>query len=463
MQLETPEDWLPVLTYRLDLQQPIIFGLRQFVNGDAPLPEMGKNTRATWIAFQREARTNFGAIACQSHANRIRVRGVRVGADDQSSESLTARRIARDNGLSRVIGDAVWDMLSARTGYLLVSDDGGRAVLTAEQPEQFYAEPDPLRSWRARAAIKVWRDTVQGVDFAVVWVNGNRQSFSRTSTINSSSVDRVVRMTNSGGWEVAGAPEPFTGSVPVWIFQRRDGMGLIEPHLDILNRINRVKLARLSITAIQAFKQRALTKEPGARLPEKDEAGNPIDWAKVFEPAPGALWDLPAGINIWESGQTDIRPLLDAEKADARDFAAATGTPISMLQPDSQNQSAAGASATTDQQVESCRDDIENIKPAAAAAMVTALLIEGVDVAGQTVEVDFEKPEASTLAEKMDAYSKAIAAGMSVSVAQKEFLSWSQTQIDEDEQSRRRDAARSLMNALAAQPPQPVPASASNG
>ena len=49
-----------------------------------------------------------------------------------------------------------------------------RALITAERPEVFYAEPDPVRPWRSRAAVKAWRDDVEGVNYATVWADGYR-------------------------------------------------------------------------------------------------------------------------------------------------------------------------------------------------------------------------------------------------------------------------------------------------
>lgn len=446
----SPVEWLPVLAERLNTRLAVIGNLRSYVDGNAPLPEMNKNTRATWMMFQKRARTNFGGIACQSHANRIRLRGVRVGADDQSEASQHARRIVRDTRLPIATGDAVWDMLTARTGHIVAGvDPSGRAVITSERPESFYAEPDPVRPWRSLAALKVWRDTIAELDFAVVWADGQHQTFYRPSyTVQQAG--RVIRTVPMGGW-IPGRTTEFSGHPPVWIFDRRDGLGLIEPHLDVIDRINAGKLERLVTAAMQAFRQRALKKSLGAILPEKDESGNPIDWQKIFEPAPGALWDLPEGIDVWESQAADIRQMLEGEKADARDFAAVTGTPIAMLQPDSANQSATGAQATTQQQVDACDTDIGRIKLATAACVATALEFEGVDLEGQTVEVDFENPAWVTLAEKMDAYSKAVAAGMSAATAQKEFLGWSQEKIDEETRAQRRISAQSVLNSLTAQ------------
>lgn len=450
MALVTPADWLPVLADRLDKRAERVSRLRSYVNGAAPLPEMGKNTRAAWVTFQQKSRTNFGGIACSSHADRIRAQGVRVGSDDQSPLSLAARRIWRDNRLAVQISDAVWDMESASVGYLVVGVDEGRALVTSERPELFYAEPDPVRPWRSRAAIKVWRDDVEKFDHATVWAGGVKAWFTRPSYVGFA----PLRVASGGEWEPVRS-ESFDGTLPVYILDRRDGLGLIEPHLDVINRINLGKLQRLTTAAIQAFKQRAIKGD----LPEKDAAGNQIDWAAVFEPSPGALWELPEGIDIWESGTTDIRPMLDAEKQDARDFGAVTGTPISMLLPDGANQTAEGASNTTAQQVMACRYDIERLQPAVSAVMATALQAEGFDLGDESVEVDFLDPERVTLAEQMDAFGKAVAAGVSLVTAQKSILQWSQDQIEEDERNRRKTAAQSFIAKLptpAAPAPEPA-------
>lgn len=435
MALASIEDWLPVLAERLDKRRPRVDKLESYVNGNAPLPEMGKNTKATWIAFQKKSRTNFGGIACASHANRIRALGVRVGSNQNTRRAKVARRIWRDNRMPMQIADAVWHATSRSVGYLVVGlGDDGRAVITAESPDVFYAEPDPLYPWRARAGLKAWRDTVEMVDYAQVWAGSEWGKFSRPAI----SDDAVIRSVRGGRWTLIASGRQVAQTV--FIVDRRDGLGLIEPHLDVIDRINLGKLQRLSTAAIQAFRQRALKKQEGGQLPQKDDAGNPIDWAKIFEPAPGALWDLPAGIDIWESQATDIRQMLDGEKADARDFSAVSGTPISMLLPDGANQSATGAAATTAQQVDACNNDIDRIRLAVAGCIVAALAIERIDVGDDTVEIDFADPAWVTLAEQMDAYTKAVSSGIAPQVAQREILGWSPDQIAENERLRSLDA-----------------------
>lgn len=443
----TPEEWLPVLAKRLEARRPRIKRLRDYTTGNAPLPEMGKNTRATWVAFQKKARTDFGGIAVRSHVNRIKFRGVRVGTDSKSDIALAARKIIRNNRLKEQIRNAVRDMEAVSVGYLVGYVDGdGSPLIQAEKPESFYAEPDPVRPWRARAGIKTWRDDVEMVDHAMVWAGPLWQEFVRQGTAFPGLVSA------SGPWWPVGSPQQTAGwdYPPISILDRDDGLALIEAHTDVIDRINLGKLQRLCIVALQVFRQRALKKSADAppMATEDPKTGEPIDWEAIFEPAPGALWDLPEGVEIWESQTTAIEGLLQGEKADARDFGATVGTPMAMLQPDNANQSAAGAAATTAQQADACDADIDRIKIGIEARMLDALRLLGFAVE-DTIEADFENPRWVTLAEKMDAYQKAIASGMSIETAQREILGWSQEQIDEDAANRTRTQALSALSALA--------------
>lgn len=455
----SPEQWLPVLTKRLDERSPRVATLRSYVNGNAPLPEMGPNLRASWLAFQKKARTNFGGLACGSMANRIRFTSVRVGSDESSPATLAARRIWRDNRMDVQVADAVWDALTTSAGYLVAGvSDEGLALITSERPELFYAAPDPVRPWRARAAVKAWRDDDEGMDYAIVWAAGARQEFQRPS-MHEGYLLRNVWSGESGAWLVASDPQAYEGAPPVSILDRRDGQALIEPHLDVIDRINLGKLQRLVTTAMQAFTQRALK---GGPLPEADENGNVIDWSKVFEPAPGALWDLPEGIDVWESQQTDIRPMLEGEKADARDFAAVTNTPISVFLPDGANQTAEGAHNAKDQQIAAAEYEISRYRLAVVGAMVDALRIEGVDLDGQTVDASFANPAHVSLSERYAAAGQAKAAGESWKSIARNILGYTPDQIAQDEMDRAAEqlAAATMAAAMAPSPQQPAPAQA---
>lgn len=441
----TPAEWLPILAKRLDDRQPEVALRRSYVNGDAPLPEMGRNTRAAWVQFQRKARTNYGGLAAGSLCNRIRALSVSVGADDTAPELEAARRVWRDNRMPIQVADAVWDAATVGVGYLLCALDEGGAVISAERPEFAIAAPDPLRPWRARAFAKMWRDDDQRLDFALVWANGERQQFARESYEADSNLP-VPRA--FGGWLALGDPLKYEGAVPLVILDWKDERGFIAPHSDVIDRINAGKLQRLVITAMQAFKQRFI--EGG--LPEFDQDGNKNDWARAFEYAPGALWDLPEGVKVTELTETDIRPLLDGEKADARDFAAVSGTPISVFIPDGANQSAEGAHNAKDQQISQAQDAIARFKPAVDAIMVLALRAEGVDLGASTVDVQFAKPEHVSMTEKYTAAAQAKQAGESWKSIARNILGYTPEQIAQDELDRAEEQLNTQL-ALAATAP----------
>lgn len=437
----TPTEWLPVLAARLDQlhqagaafpgdEYPGIDRLRRYAHGRADLPEMGKNVRASWEAFQAKARRDYGGIAVRSLAARCVFNGLRIGTSNDNVALVQARRILRDNRADKQFAQAIRDMLETRWGYLVVGRDAaGAAVITREVPEQFYAITDPLRPWKAVAALKVWRDDISSVDHARVWVAGEVQLFTRSSRNEHGS----VRTTASGtDWALDGEPEVYDGDPPIVILERE--LAHLEPHLGLIDGMILGKLNRLVITAMQAFRQRALKRTAGSGdLESEDEDGNDVDLAKALEPAPGALWDLPEGIDIWESKPTEIHPLIDGETQDAKDFSASTGTPLAALLPDSQNQAAAGVDAAKEAQVSEAETITREISPALAVLMVYALRAEGVDLGDDTVEILWVPPAHVSLSEKYDAATKAKAAGRSRRGILRDILGLSPDQIAEEE------------------------------
>lgn len=399
----TADEWLPILLKRLDDRAPRVRELRSYVNGNAPLPEMGDNTREAWKKFQKKSRTNWGELVVEALAERCVFSGVTVG--EELSEDQTAREIVRRNRLVLQIGDLAREMFTTSIGYMIVGRDSfGRAVITAETPDFVYAAVDPLLPWKARAAVKVWRDIDEGFDYAYVWVPGARKRFRRAIFDEE---NKPILLANTGDWEPV-AEESYTGDVPVYVFENHGGTGEFETHTDLLDRINMGLLQRIVTVAMQAFKQRALK----GGLPTAED-GDDTDWAKVFEPAPGALWDLPDGIDIWESQDSaqGILAMLQASKDDIRDFAAATRTPISTLLPDASNQSAEGAAFAREGLVFKAKDRIERLKVGLSEVLAAALRIEtpGFD---QTVEVSFAPAENVSQTEKSAAAVQAMAAGV---------------------------------------------------
>ena len=433
---QTADEWLAYLTRRMDRARPRIDVLRSYTNGKAPLPEMGPNLKRAWAKFQRRARANPGKLVVSALADRLIPNGVLVGDDADSDKAKAAQRIWRDNRLKVVFSDAIWDAAALGRGYILVTqDDDGRACVTYERPEHMYVEPDPVRPWRALAAVKVWRDMPAKVDHLVMWVPGARLAYTRSSYDKTGALVSRVQ----DGWALdASSLVEFEGPPPVVVLENRFAMGEFEDVLDLIDRINWQTLQRLVIISMQAFRQRALkTPEGSGALPDVDESGNSIDYQAVFEPSPAALWELPPGVEIWESSQTQIAEILTATKDDWRELAASTSTPLSVMLPDSANQSASGAEQPQKALLSKAEDRIERFKPALASLIVKALGVEGVELdPDETVEVLFVPPHAVSLTEKYAAAVQARNAGESLETVQRNILGYSPEQIAQDKQRR---------------------------
>lgn len=399
----TPEEYLPVLLQELAERQPEIRLSRRYVDGDAPLPEMGKNLRESWEAFQKKARTNLGGRTCQSLSGRIIPLAARVG-DGAGVASDAARRFWRDNRLGIVFSDVIWDALATGRGYVLTQVRDGVPIATRERPEQMVTIPDPLQSWRAEAGLKAWRDKRAGVDYATVWLPGAQSRFRREAKNEHGS----FRALDDAGWELIDTID-LDGGVPIQTLENEHGVGEVTPHRDVIDRTNLNRLQRLSTVAMQAYRQRVVNGD----LPDEDEDGNAIDWSAAFEAAPGAIWEIPEGVKLAElsDGSAGIIAMLQGEEADVREYCGVTGTPMSNFLSDAQNQSAEGAMNAKEAEIAKAEKRIELFRPACEGTILDALRVYGVDE-GETVEVQFAPTAYVSFQERAQAANLAKASGM---------------------------------------------------
>lgn len=446
----TPEEWLPVLAKRLDETRPRVQLLKRYRDGNAPLPEASRNVRQSWAQFQKDARTNWGQLILEAVTDRIRPRGILVNGDSQHPVALQAKRIWRDNRMDVICQEWLRDGLAYGEAYLTgwLADDG-RARIKADSPETMVVASDPLQPWRIAAALRAWRDINAGRDYALAYAEDSWQLFSREA-FETQDQGTVLKTLVQGNWEPdekTPAPVPLDVSPPVVVYRNPGGMGEYEPHIDLINRINKGVLRRLTIEAMQAFRQRALKSEKGSGgLPQKDDQGNDIDWAKVFEPAPGALWDLPPGIDIWESQTTDTQWLLAGAKDDIRSLSAVTRTPLPILMPDNVNTSAAGANATMIGYYSKCESRLVEAKIGLEAILVKALQLEGVDGLDElTVSVEFEHVERVTMTERYQAAQMAKAAGEPQAAIDRDILGKTPEQMAQDALDRAQEALRNML------------------
>lgn len=435
----TPEQWLNLLTQRMDRESGRLATLASYVDGNAPLPELSKDTKEAWREFQAEARTNLGLLICDAVADRVLPSGLSVGGKVTGRASKTAARIYRDNRMDQVIRQFLFDGLTFGRSYLVVwrRDDATEVpVISSESPQTMCVSTDPLQPWRVRAAVRVIRDADDGHDYATVWSEGEEQRFSRPAEEQLKDNTTVVRRTKAGGWQPV-TPAVWTGEQPPVVVYDNPTPGCageFEPHVDVINRINRGVLHLLTTIAMQAFRQRALQipDKDHKGMPKKDEHGNTIDWAKLFEPHPAALWNLPPGVQVWEGQSTDTRPMGDAVRDHFRQLSGVTKTPLPMLIPDSANQTSAGAENSEKGFIFKCQQRVNSVKLCVDAALVLALQLMGFKTTEDTVSVEFEDPARILMTEKYRAAKDARDAGLAIETVQRQVLGMSPEDIAAD-------------------------------
>lgn len=459
----SPEQWLTRLAQRMDSGRSRLTLLRSYMDGCAPLPEGAEGVREAYRAFQKKARTNVAELVVDAVGERMINSGFRVG--DTNEDDDAARVIWKRNRMQIGSGETRRDMLGLGCGYTMVWPGPDGAVITSERPEQVLTEHDPRRPDMVRAGVKVWRDDVQMVDSAYLHVPGAVVPFKRDAQTqyNPSLPQDQVRqpiLTVAGGWARDGDPmETGLTVVPMVPYMNRGGFGEFEPHIDILDRINFVILQRLVITAMQAYRQRATKGD----LPDVDESGNVIDYGALFKPGAGSLWRLPDGVELWESAVTDITPILSAAKDDFGHLAAVTRTPVAMLMPDGQNQSAEGASFAREGLIFKSGDRVQRASAADALTMGIALAIERGESRPVDCEALYLPVERQSLGERYDAASKAGPAGVPWRTIMTDVLQFPADQVDRMESERAADATLAAAFAPAAPTPAAGPGQMQRG
>lgn len=368
--------WLSQLYNRLRRQSRECENLWQRYVGNPPLPPMNPNQREAVRWFVSKSRTNFERLIVNAVLSRLRIRGIRTAVDsDEGGDAEAFAKWKKSRG-------KLWALevhklaLSMRRGYVIVGkDENDKLLVTAEDPRNCTCITDPTDPTRVLAGLKLFFDPARNEDVAYLYrIDGERcrvrvarrpRSYSAPFTVIggfpgdafSWSADMAL-LDGSGDviiedsepeWLQAqgtkGTPDYLPARCPIIEFVNEDGMAEFEPHIELLDRITQQILQRMTIATVQAFKQRAMK-----GLPKVDPAtGKEIDYDAIFIAEPGAVWNVPASVEIWESGAVDLQPILLSIRDDVKDLAAVSGTPLYTVTPDVANGSAEGASLQREQ------------------------------------------------------------------------------------------------------------------
>lgn len=383
--------------------------LDSYRKGYPPLPSGADNCREGFAAFLRLSRTNLAPKITKAIRERMVPIGIRTSADGDETGDQEAWRIWLRSGQTLQAISTHDDMLSLGEGYVIVGDvdpDTQVPVITSESPMQMIGIPDPARPGKLLAALKMFHDRWDLEDRAYLYLPG--EVWVAVADRRGPSMTTLPRF-NSQTWsmdlDASGAlPPELAGVNPAVGFFNEHGLGEYEPHLDLLDRINHTMLQRLVVTAMQAFRQRAVE-----GLPDTDEQGAEIDYTDVFTSDPGALWQVPAGVKFWESAAGDLTPILMATKDDLQMLCAVTELPMAMFTPDGANQTAEGASTSKEGLNFRVADRITRVNESWSSVQAIGFRwmgdLERADLS--KLAVIWRSPDRRSLTERADAASKA--------------------------------------------------------
>lgn len=440
----SPGWWLKRLMLELGEKQVRLNLLNDYQRGEPPTPWGPANCRQVVRDFQKKARANFASLITEATRERMVPTGFRTGAEGDENGDREAWRIWQANGLDALYPVHCRSTRSMSEGYAIVGGPDpliGAPLITFEDPRQVITAHDPANRRRVVAALKVFANDMVDADLAYLYLAG----YVLTAARKRASVDTTFGF-DVGGWEWVGEPQRIPvgdGIVPVVKFSNRadlagNCLGEFEDVIDDLDRINLMLLQRLTVAVMQAFRQRAIKGD----LPDTDGDGEAIDYNNIFEASPGALWQLPAGVDMWESVGVDLTPLLESVKADVRDVGAVTRTPMHYFFPDAANGSAEGASMQREGLIFKVSDRIIGDSDPLEAVMSLSFLFSGDTVRAQRsdMEVLWQPPERFSLSERYDAASKAQAAGVPWRTVMSDTLQFSPQQIARMESERAVDS-----------------------
>lgn len=392
--------WLAKLHAELHVQQRRCEALQSRYEGNSPLPFVSEIQRTAVRWFVEKSRTNFERLIVNAVLSRLSVTGIRTAVDSDQGGDAEAFAVWKRARMKLVVLDALKMMLAMSQSYVIVGkDDDGEALVTAEDPRLMTAITDPANPYKVLAALKVFHDDVNDQDVSYLYLPGRRlvaTKFRKTRTPTANirfsaaawSWDASTLGDMSGIDELA-EHESDVGALPALVcvvpFVNEDGMSEFEPFLNVIDRINQQILQRMTIATVQAFKQRAFK-----GLPINDpKTGEKIDWDAVFVADPGAVWNVPASVDIWESQEVNLQPILLAIRDDIKDLAATSGTPLYTVTPDAAQGSAEGASLQREQITFKVKSRQARVEPALELAAELLFRMSGdlVRSAPRTTEI----------------------------------------------------------------------------
>lgn len=474
-ELDTDEWWASYLCEGMGKDFFRLSTLRGYRDGTNVLPEYATGQSLTnYSNLLLLSRLNFAEQIVSAMSSRERPFGFRTASEDDQSGDQEASKVWRGSHMATQFSTLLGAKNTYGTAFITVIEneaegEGLYPFFSVTSPWQTAVYRDPLRPWVILAAVTIGFNPVTNMDTIVLMRpakgGGEGKAYYKEFTRE---VDGQSLIPNDGSeWTPdlnefeAGPVKSYRNltRVPVVPFTTDDGFGIFEKHTATLDRINHTILQRVVITVMQAFRQRAIDGDFDETYPEGHErAGEPVDWQEQFKAGPDALWLLPAGAKMWESGMADIRPIIDAVNTDLKHLAAATSTPLYVLSPEAANGSAQGASLA--RETHALKAEALRARDADSLARALSLAFEAMAdetrVAEDQITVMWEHTDLVDLASQALAAKDAKAAGASQQMVNERYFAMNPDALEREKQARD-DEAMSAGLAVTPSPAQAAP------
>lgn len=438
--------------FYLPAVRPPLERLDMYRRNQPPPTKIAEKWGVTSKDFARLAETNWALLVTEGVRNRLVPNGWRTGADNNRDGDAEARRIADVNEFDIKFQDTAGDMLNLADGYMMVGGPRRNSdipVITSEHPRSTITAEDPVTG-EEMASLKILRDEWTGRDFVYLCIVG-----APTVQYVAISDDKADFALWGGVWKfvpeswswdeskggVSGKPLPpaMNWRCPITRFPNSGGVGEYELHLQLLDRLNDGVFERIVIAKHQAFRQRALKGLPSEYPADHPKAGEEIVWDKnAFSADPGSLWDLPDGVDVWESQPIDLGPLRLANKDDAVMLAAVTSTPLYFITPDAASGSAEGATTQREAFIYRVEDRRRRTDSRQARVFSNCFSIMGDTKRAQVelIKTNWNPAERYSLLTKMQAAQLAKQAGLGQSAIYTDVMGYGPADVDRLEEDR---------------------------
>lgn len=322
--------------------------LDSYDDGSFVVPvEADPSSAAAYQRMAKKARLTFGATIVDQKVSRMNLRGFRTAAEDDVNGDREVNRLLRMNQWKAQFRKLQrWKALYGESFVVIGLDEFNEPFMTARNPWTVGVKMNSIRPWVTDAAVIASRDDLNGLDVLTLVRPGYIRVAVKKAKQPTIPQDGT-KWTPGLDWTWAQSTAvTWTERVSVVPYRNPDGRGEFERHIDSLDRLTQDILERLTITSIQAFRQRAI--ETGEHALQQyypeghPQAGEEIDYDEIYKAGPAALWLLPKGAKIWESAAVDMTSLTLAETKDLEHLAGISGTPLYAFSPDVQG-SAEGA------------------------------------------------------------------------------------------------------------------------